>query len=109
MVEAKTIKLNGKNLNLKTINQLMALPLDQEGFECLGYYNLKGVKTYVFSNGKELKRFVDKEWSIAKTNKRELCGKKNRYKLFSGPEERQKYYDLYKATVERLSEEQLFY
>lgn len=108
-INAKRVTLDGKALPLKIINQLMPLPLEEEGFECLGYYNIKGIKTYIFSNGNELKKFIDRKWGLAKSNARELVGPKNRFRSFKNTEDRDRYYSLYTNTVGKLNEEQLFY
>lgn len=108
-ITAKTITLNSKALNLKTINQLIPLDLDSTGFECVGFYNVKNINTYIFSNGKELRKFIDKKWTISKSFKNQLCGPKNLFKSFSNSESRDLYFEKYKNITDKLVETHLFY
>jgi len=109
-IETKKLTLNGKTLTLKAINQLLFLDLSMiNEFECLGFYNVKNVKHYIFSNGNELRYFIDRDWSVIEGKNIYLFGRKNRHKTFNNKEDRDSYYHNYKITIYNIIDEQLFY
>ncbi len=111
-IEIKKIVVDGKSLQLKTISQLEPLSItdcDLHNTDCLGYYNIKKSKKYIFQNGNKLYTYIDYGWSISKAFKKQLCGNGNRFKSFDNDEKRDSYFARIEQISDMLVQDQLFY
>jgi len=108
-ISLSKITVDGKSLQLKVINQLKSIDIDAQDVTCLGYYNIKNQRKYIFSDNNELFTFVDYSWKKAHNTKTELAGKGNRYKHFKDEHLRENYLSKYIILTDKLNETQLFY
>lgn len=111
-IEIKKIVVDGKALQLKVINQLETLSVkdcDLHNTDCIGFYNIKKSKKYIFQNGNKLYTYIDYGWSVSKAFKKQLCGKGNRFKPFNSDEARDAYFTRIETISDMLVETQLFY
>jgi hypothetical protein len=111
-VEIKKIVIDEKALQLKIINQLEPISVMEcnlHSMECLGYYNIKKLKKYIFKNGNNLNTYIDYGWSISKNFKHKLIANGNRFKSFDNDEKRDIYFDRLTKISNKLVEMQLFY